>query len=240
MKNSAATPLRAELDRIAAISNRAELLAEIVRLHDLQVPVLFSFSPAPDPDNARHNIADIDQGGLGLPEKDFYFRADSHSEEIRQKYIEHIAKMLVLSGVETEVAAKQSAEIMRIETALAKGSLDITSRRDPKLLVHRMSLAELTAQSPAFSFEDYLKALHTPPIKTVNVSVPSFLKAQNDLLANEPMRNLRSYLAWHYINASGNLLSSPFVDENFEFYEPHIDRRIATAAALETLRLRNR
>jgi endothelin-converting enzyme/putative endopeptidase len=213
-----ATPLVPELERIAAISNRTELLNEIVRLHDMQVPVLFSFSPAPDPDDARHNIADLDQGGLGLPEKDFYFRTDSHSQDIRQKYISHMGKMLELSGVEAELAAKQAVEIMRIETSLAKGSLDITSRRDPKLLVHRMSLSELNTQSSAFSFEDYFRALHTPPFKTLNVAVPSFFKALNDLLANEPLRNVKSYLAWHYITASGDLLSSAFVNEAFEFY----------------------
>jgi endothelin-converting enzyme/putative endopeptidase len=211
-------PLQPELDRIAAINTRANLLAEIARLHDLQVQVFFSFSPEPDPDNARRNIANLDQGGLGLPEKDFYFRSDSHSEEIRQKYVAHIARMLELSGIESSVAAKESAEILHIETALAKGSLDITARRDPKLLVHRTSLTELAAQSPAFSFDTYFRAIQAPKFSTLNVSVPSFEKTLNDLLASEPLPNLKHYLAWHYIRASGPLLSHAFVDENFDFY----------------------
>jgi putative endopeptidase len=211
-------PLRPELERIAAIATRPEMLAEIARLHDLQVQVFFSFSPEPDPDNARRNIADLDQGGLGLPEKDFYFRADSHSAEIRQKYVAHIGKMLELSGLEALLAAKQATEIMRIETVLAKGSLDITSRRDPKLLVHRESLTELEAQSSAFSYEDYFKAMRAPKFDTLNVSVPLFQKGLNDLLTSEPLANLKHYMAWHYISASAHLLSHSFVDENFEFY----------------------
>ncbi len=211
-------PLQPELDRIASIATRSNLLAEIARLHTLQVQVFFTFSSQPDPDNARQNIANLDQGGLGLPEKDFYFRSDAHSEEIRKKYVEHVAKMLELSGVETSLAEKQAAEIMRIETALAKGSLDITSRRDPKLLVHRTTLPELAAQSPAFSFAEYFELVHAPPFKTLNVSVPSFQKALNDVLANEPLADLKHYLTWHYLSASARLLPHSFVDENFEFY----------------------
>ena len=214
----AATPLRGELDRIAAIKTRADLLAEIARLHDRQVPVFFSFSSEPDPDDARRNIADLDQGGLGLPEKDFYFRTDSNSEEIRRKYVTHISKMLELSGVEQAAAHTQAEDIMRMETALAKGSLDVTLRRDPKLLVHRTSLAELAAESPSFSFDDYFRAIRAPKFETLNVAVPGFDKALNDLFANEPMANLQHYLVWHYISASSRLLSHAFVDENFEFY----------------------
>jgi putative endopeptidase len=214
----AATPLQPELDRIAAIATRAQLLPEIARLHTLQVQVFFSFSAQSDPGHARQNIANLDQGGLGLPEKDFYFRSDSHSEEIRQKYIAHIAKMLELSGVEPSLSLKQAAEIMHIETALAKASLDITSRRDPKLLVHRTTLAELAALSPAFSFNDYFRDVQSPKFLTLNVAVPAFQRALNDLLANEPLPNLKHYLAWHYISASARLLPHAFVDENFEFY----------------------
>jgi len=211
-------PLQPELDRISAIATRAELLAEVARLHTLQVPVFFSFGPEPDPDNARRNIADLDQGGLGLPEKDFYFRSDANSAAIRQKYVTHIAKMLELSGVDSSAAAKQAAEIMRIETAMAKGSLDITARRDPKLLLHRTTLPELAAQSPAFSFAAYFRAIQAPAFSTLNVAVPVFQKALNDLLASEPLPNLKHYLAWHYISASASLLPHSFVDENFEFY----------------------
>ncbi len=213
-----ATPLRPELDRIAAIATRADLLAEIARLHSLQVQVFFDFSAAPDPDNARRNIANLDQGGLGLPEKDFYFRSDSRSEEIRQKYVAHIAKMLELTDVAPQIAAEQAADIMRIETALAKGSLDITSRRDPKLLVHRMTVAQLDAEGRAFSFKDYLRAVQAPSFSSLNVAVPAFQKSLNEVFATEPLPNLKAYMAWHFISAGARLLTHAFVDENFDFY----------------------
>jgi len=213
-----ATPLRPELDRIASIHSRTDLVSEIARLHSQQVQVFFNFGATPDPAEADRNIADLDQGGLGLPEKDFYFRPDAHSEEIRRKYVTHIGKMLALGGVEPQVATKEAAEIMRIETALAKASLDVTTRRDPKLLIHRIPVAELEAQSPVFSFDKYFKAIAAPKFTSVNVSVPSFQKELNELLANESLPNLKHYMVWHYVSASGRLLSRAFVDENFEFY----------------------
>ena len=212
------TPLQPEMDRIAAIATHADLLAEIARLHTLQVQVFFEFSSAPDPDNARRNIANLDQGGLGLPEKDFYFRSDSRSEEIRQKYVAHIAKMLELTGAAPQIAAKQSSDIMRIETALAKGSLDITSRRDPKLLVHRMSVARLDTEWRAFSFRNYFQAVQAPSFTALNVSVPTFEKSLNEVLATESLPNLKAYLTWHFISASAHLLTHAFVDKNFDFY----------------------
>ena len=123
-----------------------------------------------------------------------------------------------LAGAEAAGAAKQAAEIMRIETALAKASLDVTSRRDPKALVHRESLAEVTSQSPVVFVCRLFCRVHAPQFTTLNVAVPAFQKALNDLLLNESMANIKSYLTWHYVSASGRLLSSPFVNENFEFY----------------------
>ena len=214
-----ASPLEPELKRIFAVASRADLLAEIVRLHEMQVPVFFNFSASPDPDNARRNLADLDQGGLGMPERDFYFRVDVRSQDIRQKYVSHIARMLQLTGIPPDRAVKQAAEVMRIETALAKGSLDITARRDPRALVHREQVAELAAQSPAFSYTDYFRALKSPSFSSLNISVPTFQKALNDVFANESLASLKAYMAWHYVNASARLLSSDFVNENFEFYD---------------------
>lgn len=211
-------PLQPQLDRINAITTQSDLVKEIALLHKLQVPVFFSFSSEHDPEHARRNIANLDQGGLGLPERDFYFRDDSNAQEIRQKYVVHIGKMLELAGVDAEQATKQAADIMRIETALAKGSLDVTSRRDPKLLEHRTTLAELAAESPAFSFNEYFKEVHAPKFETLNVSVPAFQKALNDLFATEPLANLKHYLSWHYVSASAHLSPNAFVNQNFDFY----------------------
>jgi putative endopeptidase len=199
-------PLQPELDRISQIANQSALLSEVARLHELQVNVFFKFNSSPDPKDAKMMIADIDQGGLGLPEKDFYFRTDPKSQQIRQKYVAHIAKTFELLGVPAAEAAKKAATIMAIETDLAKASLDVTSRRDPKLLVHEMPKAELVQLAPNFNFNAFFADLHSPEFAKLNVSVPDFFKAFNKLLTTESLDNLKDYLRWHYVNASAKLL----------------------------------
>ncbi|MBV9611890.1 MAG: M13 family peptidase, partial [Acidobacteriaceae bacterium] len=173
------TPLQAELERIAHITNRQELLEEVARLHRRQVGVFFTFDSTPDPKNAALTIAEIDQGGLGLPERDFYFRSDAKSEEIRKKYVVHIAKMLELIGVPADEAAKKAAAIMAIETELAKASLDVTSRRDPQKLVHELPTAELKKLSPVINFNQFFVAVKAPEFSMLNVAVPDFFKGLN-------------------------------------------------------------
>ena len=214
----AATPLQPELDRIAHIANSSDLLEEVARLHSQQVNVFFRFGSQPDPKDANRMIADLDQGGLGLPEKDYYFRTDAKSEEIRRKYVAHIAKTFELGGVAPELAAQKARTVTAIETELAKASLDPTSRRNPQLLVHEMSKGDLAQLAPNFAFDRFFGDLHSPEFTTLNVSVPDFVKAFNALLSSEKLDDLKDYLMWHYLTASSALLAKPWVDENFEFY----------------------
>ena len=120
-------PLADELGRIKNIRSQKDLVDEVARLHERQVDSLFNFGASPDPDDAKMEMAGLDQGGLGLPEKDYYFRTDANSIELRKKYVAHIAKMLELIGVPSAAAEQQAATIMKIETDLAKGSLDVDS-----------------------------------------------------------------------------------------------------------------
>ncbi|MFL6462854.1 MAG: M13 family metallopeptidase [Bryobacteraceae bacterium] len=213
-----ADPLQSELERISRVSNQQDLLDEIARLHERQVGVFFTFDATPDPKNARMTIADMDQGGIGLPEKDFYFRTDARSQEIRQKYVTHIGKMLSLIGVPAAEAATKARVIMQIETDLAKASLDVTSRRNPQLLVHEMSRTDLQKLTPAFQFNQFFTRLQTPEFSTLNVAVPDFFKALGTLLQKESMSDLKDYLTWHYLTASAGRLPKAFVGENFDFY----------------------
>jgi endothelin-converting enzyme/putative endopeptidase len=213
-----ADPLRSELERISHISNQQELLDEVVRLHERQVGVFFTFDATPDPKNAKMTIAEVDQGGIGLPEKDFYFRTDAKSQEIRQKYVAHIGKMLELIGVAPVEATARANKIMQIETDLAKASLDVTSRRDPQLLVHEMSKADLQKLVPEFQFSQFFTRLQTPDFSMLNVAVPDFFKAFGVLLQKENLSDLKDYLTWHYLTASAGRLSKPFDEENFDFY----------------------
>ena len=213
-----ATPLKAELVRISSVANRADLVDEVARLHARQVPVFFSFYSSPDPKDAHMTLAGLDQGGLGLPEKDYYFRGDQRSEEIRKKYVAHIAKLFVLAGTPASEAEKKAAGVMKIETSLAKASLDVTARRDPQALVHETQKSELKQLGTQFDFNQYFIRIKSPVFTKLNVSVPDFIKGLDQVLANTDMGAVQDYLAWHYIHASARLLSKALVDESFDFY----------------------
>jgi len=218
IENRGTAPLKPELDRIAALSDKAQLSDEVARLHKQQVYVFFSFGPDADPHNASMDMGALDQGGLGLPEKDFYLRTDARSEEVRKKYVTHVGKMFELIGIPPEEASAKANKVMAIETALAKASLDVTSRRNPQLLVHEMTRTELAALSPQFSFNRFFTQLSTPEFTKLNVAVPDFIKGFNALLETEQLANLKDYLVWQYVNASSRLLPKRFVNETFEFY----------------------
>jgi putative endopeptidase len=211
-------PLHSELERIAHLGSPSDLLDEVARLHSRQVGVFFTFDSSPDPKNASMTIADLDQGGLGLPEKDFYFRTDEKSQQIRTKYVAHIGRMFQLIGVPATDADKKAQSIMALETELAKASLDVTTRRDPQLLVHEMPKMELAQLTPAFNFNQFFTQLRTPEFSQLNVAVPGFFKGLNTALSKRPLDELKDYLTWHYLTASAGRLPKAFVDENFEFF----------------------
>lgn len=213
-----ANPLQSERERIAALKSKDDLVEEVARFHDRQINAFFEFGSMPDPKNAKMTIATVDQGGLGLPEKDFYFRTDERSQQIRQKYVAHIAKVFELVGVSPSDAAKKAALIMRLETDLARASLDVTARRDPQQVVHSMSIAELEKLSPQFNLPRYFTLVRAPEFKQLNVAVPPFAAAVSSLIGKESLDDLKDYLLWHYISESSTKLSKAFVDQNFEFY----------------------
>ncbi len=149
------SPIKPALERIQALSSKAALAAEVARLHNQGVDSFFRFTSTPDSDNARMTMADVDQGGLGLPDKSYYLEAKD--DETRQKYVALISRLFQLTGVsQTEADAKAKA-VLALETSLAKASLDRTARRNPHLLHNRMTVAQLAALAPAFDFKQYFK-----------------------------------------------------------------------------------
>ena len=212
-------PLQAELERIAKVSDGPQLLAEIARLQQRQIPVFFEFGPNPDLRNAKMMIAGVDQGGLGLPEKEYYTRTDPKSVELRQKYVAAIVKIFTLAGVSQADAERKATTVLSIESDLAAASLDVTSRRDPQKLFHQMSPSDLAALSPNFNFNQFFTEVNAPKFSVVNVAVPDFVKAFSKLVTTRPMADLRDYLAWHYLSASAPLLTKPFVEADFDFYQ---------------------
>ncbi len=210
-------PLKPTLDRIAALQDKQAVTAEVARLHVAGVKVLFDLSSGQDLKDASKVIVHVDQGGIGLPERDYYLKSDPKSVETRTKYVAHVRKMFELLGQSAEKAVASAQTVMKIETALAKGSMDITSRRDPTKLDHPMSVKSLTALAPSIDWPAYLSAV-SAPVDSLNVVVPDFFKALDAELKAISLDELKTYMTWHLVHADAPVLSSAFVNENFEFY----------------------
>ncbi len=211
-------PVEAELQRIRAITNNAQLVDELARLHDRQVGAFFSFSSTPNPKDSRVMIAEIDQDGLGLPEQGYYTRIDAKSVALRDKYLAHIGKMLELTGLSKDDAEARAKRVLALETELAKASLDPTTMRDPQNVVHVQPLTDLEKLAPQFDWATYFQKLQTPAFTDLNVAEPDFFKRFGELLTTDNMNDIRDYLVWHYVHSSATLLPKEFVDENFAFY----------------------
>ncbi|MFZ3214418.1 MAG: M13 family metallopeptidase [Terriglobales bacterium] len=219
-----ATPLKPDLDRIARLNSKADLPGELARLHPNDVgsflgrAALFSFDSTQDAKNSSEFIAEVDQGGIGLPDRDYYFKDDAKSQEIRKQYLAHVQKMLELAGDKPEQAAAEAQTVMRIETALAKASLTLVQRRDPNNVYHKMTREKLQALSPSFAWDRYFAEIGLPGTKSLNVAVPGFVKGMDAELKSEDLASWKAYLRWHLVHAQARYLSSAFVNEDFDFY----------------------
>ena len=212
-------PIKPEMDRIAALADKNLLAEEAARLQRDGSNVLFTFTAQQDFKNANAMIALADQGGLGLPERDYYLKNDQKSVETRQKYVEHVMKMFRLLGDAPERAAARAQAVMNIETALATGSLDVVSRRDPAKIYHKTRREELALSlDPSFAWPRFLASINAPPIESLNVAVPEFFKALDSLVSTASLDDWKAYLTWHLVHTEAPLLSRAFVDENFDFY----------------------
>jgi putative endopeptidase len=212
------SPLKPELDKVAGIKSKADIPAYLGAAHLGGDRAFFRFSSEPDMKNAEMMIAGTDQGGLGLPERDYYFKTDPKSVEIRKQYVQHVQNMFQLAGDKPAQAAAKAKVVMDVETALAKVSLDNVTRRDPQKLYHKMSRKELAALSPAFDWNKYVVALKTPQFEQLNVAVPEFVKGFNAVVQTQSLDNLKTYLTWQALHSNAHMLPKKFVDENFSFY----------------------
>jgi endothelin-converting enzyme/putative endopeptidase len=211
-------PLEPELARIRNLKDKAQLADEIAHLHSLGVGALFGFSSGQDFKNSNDVIAQFDQGGLGLPDRDYYLKDDPKSVELRQKYVTHLERTMELAGAKPDQAKTDADAIMKFETALAKGSLDLVSRRDPDKVYHKMGKAQLAALSPAFRWNEYFAAAKAPAFDSINVSYPEFAKTINSMIENTPLTDWKTYLTWHLLQSVTMFLPTSFVNENFNFY----------------------
>ena len=212
-------PLQPELSRIAALASKDELTELLAHYQLINVTAFFNFGEQQDFKDSRKQIAIVDQGGLGLPERDFYFRTGEVAEKTRAQYVQHITNMLKLMGEPEAIAAADAKKIMALETALAKVSMDITSQRDPKNIYHLMPVSQLAALAPAIAWDSFLKATGIPPVSELNVTNPDFFKGMNALLVATDLDTIKTYLRWQLIHSTDSLvLPKPFADEAFDFY----------------------
>ena len=210
--------LEPDFHSIAAIQSKEDLPKEIVRLHRQGTDVLFGFDSGSDFKNASQMIAEVHQGGLGLPDRDYYFKDDPKSVELRKKYVEHVAKMFALLGDDAAKAAAEAKAVMDIETGLAKGALDQTSRRDPQKIYHKLTNQELAALSPAFNWTAYFEGVGAPRFDSLNVAEPEFVKNMQQVLSAHSLDDWKTYLRWHTLHAYAPMLPAAFVNENFDFF----------------------
>jgi endothelin-converting enzyme/putative endopeptidase len=211
-------PLEATLQQVAALGTLDQLAPLVAAMHTIGVDGFFSFSPEGDFKDATTVIGFVDQGGMGLPDRDYYFRSDPRSAEIRRQYVEHVARMMALAGASPPQASAAAATVMRLETSLAKAALDLVSRRDPARVYHKLTMAELQALTPRFDWSRYFQEAGAPQMAALNVTEPDFVRAMGRLVASTPLDDLKTYLRWHVVHANAAILSAPLVDENFRFY----------------------
>jgi putative endopeptidase len=211
-------PLAADFAAIAKVGSAAELQPLIARLQQTGAGYLFRFNATQDLDESSQVIAEINQGGLGLPDRDYYTRTDEKSAQLRKDYQAHIAKMLVLAGDSEEKANAEAKTVLELETALANRSMSRVQMRDPHAVWHKMTLPQLKELAPGWAWEAYFRQRNAPEFSSINVSQPDFFKEANRLLAALPLDDWKVYLRWHLLHASAAELSDRLVQENFNFF----------------------
>jgi putative endopeptidase len=211
-------PLQPLLDEIDAVTNRDQLPALAGKLQRVGVNVFFGYGEQQDFKDATKQIAVVTQGGLGLPEKDYYLRTEPKDEQTRQQYVAHVAKMLTLAGSSPEQAQKDANAIMAFETGLAKASLSVTDMRDPENTYHLQPIATFEASLPGVDFGAFQDAMHSPRVSELNNSTPAFFPVLVKQVDGADMETLKAYMKYQLLTASAGRLPKRFDAENFDFY----------------------
>ena len=222
-------PLQAELDHVAALKSKKEITLEIAHIHHLFPGAweqsdnqtnspFFGFTGQQDYDDASKVVAQIDQGGLSLPSRDYYIKTDEKSVETLKKFHAHVQKMFVLAGEKESQASSDADAVIALETAMAKAQMDNVKRRDPKNINNKMSLAQVRELTPSIDWDVYLKAVKAPASDHYIVTSPDFFRAEEKLLAERPLDQWKTYIRWQVIHRAAPFLNKAMVDENFDFF----------------------
>jgi putative endopeptidase len=210
-------PLQPDLDDIAALKDRKDLVALINRWHANGLSALFGFGKEADLKNSTMNIAYATQGGLGLPDRDYYTKEDADSKALRDKYVAHVERMLVLVGTDAKQAKADAAAIMALETRLAKASLTKLELRDPSKSYNLIEVAAANRATPNFDWNALLAAIDRKDIRSFSLSHPAFFAEMDKALADTPIDAWKAYLRWHLVDTAAPYLSKAFVEADFDF-----------------------
>ena len=225
--------LKPELDRLDAVKDKQELIDEIAHVHMTGPNPLFNFYSASDLHNADRVIAYIDQGGLSLPDRDYYLKDTGKNKEIRDAFVHYVYEVFMQANMDAAkekglsapppgvgvMTQTQAENILRIETALAKAEMDRTERRDPKNRDHKMTREAAAALGPNFLLDRYFQDINAPKFSELNVTNPEFFKQVNAVLETESLDSLKTYVRWHLMDAAAPWLSQPYVDANFKMQQ---------------------
>jgi putative endopeptidase len=218
VERAGVTPIRPTLAGIDAITSRAALLARVAALQVSGANVLFGYNPDVDVHDATRYVAALRQGGLGLPDRDYYTNTGAAADSIRDAYVAHVARLLALADEDPARARAQAGRVMALETELARASLTRVARRDPAATDHPMPVSQLRTLAPGVDWSAYFRDIGlTAPVERVNVQEPEFLRRVSQLVDSVPLADWRAYLRYHALSSAAPWLSTPFVQEDFAF-----------------------
>ncbi len=215
-------PLKEELDRINAMETGSDVGAELIHLHRAGLGVVFRFGSQPDAKDSNKTIAALGQGGLSLPDRDYYLKDDPKSVEIRARYLQHIQRMFTLTGDSGDAAAAKAKTVLDMETVIAKASMDRVSMRDPDKTYHIMTRQQLAALAPAFPWDIYFSGIGAPAFDTLNVAQPDFIRDVMAAMVTRPVADGKAYFGYQLLRANANELAKPFEDEYFDFWQRYL------------------
>src|SRR5258708_8968900 len=211
-------PYLVKIDGWQSKPDLAEVVANPAYFMPYRCSTLFRFGSEQDAKNSAQVIAVTDQGGLGLPDRDYYVKDDAKSQELRKAYLAHVQKMLELLGDKPESTAAEAQTVMRIETALAQSSMTRVERRDPQKLYHKMTAAELEALAPSFPWQAYFARVGLTSLTDLNVASPNFFKALHPEIENKTLTSRKTDFRWHLGPANARCLHPAFGNAGFHFH----------------------
>ncbi len=212
------TALKPELDRLDAVKDKQALMDEIARVHMIGASSLFAFYSQSDLHNADQVIAYIDQGGLTMPDRDYYLKNDEKTKAIRDAFVKYVNDVFTIA-VGPGSSSQAADTVLRLETELAKAQMDRTERRDPKKRDHKMSRAEAIALASNFHLDRFFQDVNAPAFSELNVGNPDFFKDVNAVLESESLDSLKTYVRWHLLHVAAPWMSQPFVEANFKYQQ---------------------